>query len=179
MVYTEKQSMAKFWWVLLIAATNIVMLLTFWLGENDPAKKQELLVALLVSVGIELSILALIFSMSLRTRVDDKGVTFSFKPFLRDRHYTWAEIDRVWVRKYKPIAEYGGWGFKGGFRKKMGKAYNVWGDKGLQLQLKDGKRILIGTQKHEELVVFLKRIKEKHEIEAIADAQLTYQSQKK
>ena len=55
----------------------------------------------------------------------------------------------------------------------------MWGDKGLQLQLKDGKRILIGTQKHDELVVFLKRLKEKFEIEVIAGAELTYQSQKK
>lgn len=174
MVYTEKQSMAKFWWVLLIAATNIVMLLTFWLGEEDPAKQQELLTALLISVGIEVGVLTLIFSMSLKTRIDEKEIQFSFKPFLRNRSYKWNELSKVWVRKYKPISEFGGWGFKGGrLWGNNGRAYNVWGDKGLQLELKNGKRILVGTQNHNELVIFLKRLKEKHGIDVIEEAELT------
>lgn len=165
--------MAKFWWILLIASINIVMLLTFWLGEDDPVKKQEILNALLISVAIEVGVIALIFSMSLRTRIDEKGIVFSFKPFVRNKNYSWTEIEKAWVRKYKPISEYGGWGFKGGFMRKAGRAYNVWGDKGLQLRLKNGKHILIGTQNHEELVIFLKRLKEKHDIETIGEAQLS------
>jgi hypothetical protein len=172
MVYTEKQSMAKFWWIFLIMAINIVMMFTFWLAEDDPTEKQEILYGLLISLAVEVGIIVLFISMQLKTKIDDKGVTFSFKPFLRDRAYTWAEIDKVWVRKYKPISEYGGWGFKGGFLRKAGRAYNVWGDKGLQLELKNGKRILIGTQKHDELVVFLKRLKEKYDIKEIGEAQL-------
>lgn len=171
--------MAKFWWIFLIMAINVVMMFTFWLAEDDPTEKQEILNALLISLAVEIGVIALFISMRLKTRIDDKGVSFSFQPFLRNRDYGWAEIEKVWVRKYKPIGEYGGWGFRGGFFRKAGRAYNVWGDKGLQLQLKNGKRILIGTQQHEELAVFLKRLKEKHEIEVIADPQLTLQGQKK
>jgi hypothetical protein len=39
--------------------------------------------------------------------------------------------------------EYGGWGIKYG---KMGKAYNVSGNRGVQLEFTDGKRLLIGSQ---------------------------------
>jgi hypothetical protein len=172
MVYTEKQSMRQYWWVLLITAASMVMMFTLWLAEEDPTKKQELLTALLIVVGLEGGILALIFSMNLRTKVDNKGITYSFKPFLREKNLKWADLDKVWVRKYKPIAEYGGWGFRVAWFKKTGKAYSVWGNYGLQLHLKSGKKILIGTQKKDELVTFLKRLKEKHEIKVIEDEQL-------
>lgn len=172
MVYEEKQSMKQLWWVLIPTSISIIMVFTFWLGADDPAEKQELLTALIITLVVELAVVLLFFSMILRTRVDSKGVTFSFKPFLRNKNYTWADIEKVWVRKYKPIREYGGWGFRGSFFGGKGKAYNVWGNKGLQLHLKNGKKVLIGTQKHEELAVFLKRLKEKHEIPEIGKEEL-------
>jgi len=51
------------------------------------------------------------------------------------------------AREYKPIREYGGWGIRyviGGI------AYNVYGNKGVQLILKNKKKVLVGTQKPEE-----------------------------
>jgi hypothetical protein len=63
-------------------------------------------------------------------------------------------VASIEVRKYSPIKEYGGWGFRYGF--KNGKAYNISGNMGLQLILKNGDRILIGTQKPEELETYLK-----------------------
>ena len=36
-----------------------------------------------------------------------------------------------------------------------GKAFNIKGNMGLQLQFKDGKKLLIGTQKEEEIKQFL------------------------
>ena len=49
-----------------------------------------------------------------------------------------------------PIQEYGGWGYRTSFGKKKGSAYNVKGDKGIQIELKTGKKLLIGTQKEDE-----------------------------
>lgn len=64
---------------------------------------------------------------------------------------------RFFVREYKPILEYGGYGIRYSF---SGKAYNVRGKMGLQLKFKDGGKLLIGTQKMEEMEDILKRWKE-------------------
>ena len=179
MVYTEKQGMKQYWWVILITVASMAMVFAFWLAEEDPVKKHELLIALLIVVGVEIVVLALIFSMNLHTKLDLKGISYSFKPLLKEKKYSWNDLEKAWVRKYKPISEYGGWGFRIAWIKKTGRAYSVWGNYGLQLQLKNGKKILVGTQNHKELVTFLKRLKEKYAIEAIADEELTYQIQKK
>ena len=60
-----------------------------------------------------------------------------------------AEVAKVEARKYNALKEYGGWGIKGWSGKKM--AYNVKGSWGVELTLKDGRRVLIGTQKPQEL----------------------------
>jgi hypothetical protein len=67
---------------------------------------------------------------------------------------SWNDVLTIEVRKYKPIREYGGWGYRFSF--KNGKAYNISGNMGLQIVLKNGDKILIGTQKPDELMEFLK-----------------------
>jgi hypothetical protein len=57
--------------------------------------------------------------------------------------------DKKFIKETK-IIEYGGWGIRKTFSGK-GTAYNVKGKNGLQLVFKNGDRLLIGTQKAEEL----------------------------
>jgi Family of unknown function (DUF6141) len=59
-----------------------------------------------------------------------------------------AQITEAEVREYAAIREYGGWGVRVG---PTGKAYTAFGNQGVQLWLTDGRRILIGTQRIEEL----------------------------
>ena len=47
-----------------------------------------------------------------------------------------------------PIREYGGWGIRG-FRSK--RAYNVTGDRGVELTLVDGRKVGIGSRRAGEL----------------------------
>ena len=51
------------------------------------------------------------------------------------------------MRTYNPIREYGGWGIRYGLKSK---AYNVHGNHGVQLELLNRKRLLIGSQRSEE-----------------------------
>ncbi len=69
----------------------------------------------------------------------------------------WEDISKAYIREYKPVAEYGGWGVRG-FFSSSGRAYNVSGNVGLQVELKNGKKILIGTQKQETIEELLARI---------------------
>lgn len=101
-----------------------------------------------VCLGIMALTMALLGSLKLYTRIDADGVHFRMTPFhFREQTILWEEIDQIQVRKYSPIMEYGGWGIRIGL---MGKAYNVKGDKGIQIVKKNGKRLLIGTQRPEE-----------------------------
>ena len=77
-------------------------------------------------------------------------------------HWHFRDIERdkirkIYVRKYKPIWEYLGWGIRFG---PSGRAYNTMGKIGLQLELKNGRKILIGTQKKEELKEIIQKLKE-------------------
>jgi hypothetical protein len=63
---------------------------------------------------------------------------------LKKKFFSWEEIEKISVREYSPLFEYGGWGIRRG---KSGRAYNVKGNIGLQLVLKNGKKILLELKK--------------------------------
>jgi hypothetical protein len=67
----------------------------------------------------------------------------------------WNEVQQCYIREYSPIFEYGGWGWRYSFSN--GRAYNVSGKIGLQIVLKNGKRILIGTQKANKLKEYIEQ----------------------
>lgn len=101
---------------------------------------------------IILLVFTLFIFFKLKTRIDEKGVYYQYLPFhFSYRFLPWNSISKCYVRNYDAIFEYGGWGLKFSFRKSKGKSFTVKGDVGLQLELRNGKKILIGTQKKEEI----------------------------
>ena len=92
---------------------------------------------------------ALFFFSKLVTEVRDDGIYIRFSPFHRTfRRIAFTEVKQCAARTYHPIREYRGWGIKYGYK---GKAYNVSGNHGVQLELVNGDRLLIGSQRAEEL----------------------------
>lgn len=85
--------------------------------------------------------------VQLTTLVGDADVRVKGLFFI-DRRIAFGDIAVVEPRRYRPLAEYGGWGYRIG---PSGKAYNMRGDEGVQLILKDGGRVLIGSQRAQEL----------------------------
>jgi len=86
---------------------------------------------------------------SLTTEVRRDGIYIRFSPLHRSfRKIPLVDLMRHEVRTYSPIREYGGWGIRYG---RKGTAYNARGNRGVQLELSDGKQVLIGSQKPEEL----------------------------
>ncbi len=84
----------------------------------------------------------------LKTEVREDGVYLKFFPFHWGfKRYNFSDIKQFQARTYKPILEYGGWGIRFG----DGIAFNTHGNQGVQLILKDGRKILIGSQKAETL----------------------------
>jgi hypothetical protein len=119
-------------------------------GEK-PATDAGLLISGIVAILIAL----LLLIIRLETQVKKDGVYVRFFPFqLVYRHYSWDKMLKCYVRKYKPMIEFGGWGLRFGV---SGKAYSISGNQGLQLQFSNNKKLLIGTQKPGELSEVLKK----------------------
>lgn len=148
-VFKENQKFTKTWVLPLIIISLFVPFILIgkeWADKEDTSIVENL--DLLATIGILIVCSFPIFLMNLKTRIDGYGVHYQFYPFhLSFRKISWQEINTIYVRKYDAISEYGGWGLKGGFFwKKNGIAYNVSGNVGIQIKLKSGKNILIGTK---------------------------------
>lgn len=94
----------------------------------------------------------LFYTLHLITEVRDEGVYIRFFP-LWGKLIPYRSIQSCTARTYKPLSEYGGWGIKYG---RSGWAYNIIGNRGVQLVLDDGKRILIGSQRTDDLIQAIK-----------------------
>jgi hypothetical protein len=104
---------------------------------------------------------ALFYSFKLVTEVRYDGLYVRFFPLHFHAHkISFEEIKTYEIRKYSALKEYGGYGIRYG---KNGKAYNISGNRGVQFEFLDGKRLLIGTQKPEELIQALDTVSGKRE----------------
>lgn len=91
--------------------------------------------------------LTLFLTLKMRTRVDGGGVHIRTLYVVR-RSIPFAEIESAEAVVYRPLRDYGGWGLRVG---RKGKAYNMRGSRGVQLRLKNGGAVLIGSQRPDEL----------------------------
>ncbi|WP_299668617.1 hypothetical protein [uncultured Polaribacter sp.] len=163
-IFKEEQCFTQPWLLVLLTVSVIVPIVTVfqeYFKEDTKISTNSFLISIVAIVAS----VALIFFFKLKTRIDETGIHYQFFPFhLKLKSIKWNDIEMATVRKYDPIGEYGGWGVKGGFlwNKKKGRCMNVSGNLGIQLELKNGKKLLIGTQKKEEAINVLKTYKEKN-----------------
>lgn len=150
-VFEEEQRFTQVWLHIILIVCFIVVFISIIKEFIEPEYgEKNAIVKLIVVIGSMMLVFAIILSLKLKTRIDEKGIQFRFVPFhFTAKSISWKEIENAYVKKYNPISDYGGWGMKGGpfWRKGKGVAYNVKGNVGIQLELKTGKKILIGTQK--------------------------------
>ncbi|MEI8280664.1 MAG: hypothetical protein WCG87_12975 [Bacteroidota bacterium] len=160
--FSETQKFRQWWvWVILLVSicAAIVGISKGDTHGSNMSKQTVMLITILASlVPIGLVVILFVF-MKLETKIDGTGVYYRFFPIqMRMQHMEWTDIEQAYVRKYSPIKEYGGWGYRYSFRNGM--AYNIAGNMGLQIVKKGGKKILIGTQKPDEVAELLKRFAE-------------------
>jgi len=157
--YHEEQRFRQ-WWLWAVIVISVVSLLgTFGYGfvkqlvfnqpwGDRPMPDYALAIvgslAILSSVGL----IWLFLAMTLVTEVRHDGLHIRFFP-LTQTTIAFQDIRQCEARTYHPIREYGGWGIRMTIRR--GKAYNVSGNCGVQLELSNGKRLLIGSQRSDEL----------------------------
>ena len=160
-VFKEEQRFTQTWLIVLLAFSLIVPIVII----IKEIMTEDIIVSIKQNIVIIFALIISItpiFFFKLTTRIDEKGVYYKFFPFhFSLKLISWNEISKAYIRTYNPISDYGGWGLKGGWSKSKGKALNVSGDIGLQLELKNGKKLLIGTQKKEEITRVLETYKSK------------------
>ena len=161
-VFKEEQRFTQIWLIILLTislCTTIAIMLNEYLKQGSSFNSKEFLITFF---SIVLSV-SFIFFLKLRTRIDEIGIHYQFFPFhFKTRVKKWEDIKSVCVRKYEPISEYGGWGVhKSLFNKEKGIAINVAGNIGIQLVLKNNKKLLIGTQKESDVKRILETYKSK------------------
>lgn len=159
--FMERQRFTQWWiWVILLGTTVL-----FWHGAfqqlvlgqpwgNRPASDAVLLILWLFG-GVLLP--GMFLAIHLQTEVRQDGVYVRFAPFRR-RFESWRfdEIFEIVPRDYSPLKEFGGWGIRAG---PSGKAYTIRGHEGVQLVLRTGKRVLIGTQQPDRFMAAVARAK--------------------
>ena len=92
----------------------------------------------------------------LKLEIQVTGTALRFRMYLL--HPSWkevpfADIASVIAVIYRPLREYGGWGIRFG---RKGMAYNISGDRGVQVTLKNGKSFLLGSLRAGELELVLR-----------------------
>lgn len=158
-LFHEVQRFRQIWlWPLILFITGIswfgvIQQIIYHIpfGSNPASDFILILFWLFFGIGFPL----FFYVIKLVTEIRDDGLYLRFFPFhFSFRKILLKDIKMIKVRSYNPIREYGGWGIRYGLK---GKAYNVHGDRGVQLEFVNGKRLLIGSQRSEEFANALDR----------------------
>ena len=146
-LFEERQKFNQWWlWVILL----VLPLLSIIPFNSDGINYNYVLICIAIPL--------IFYFFELRTFVTKEGLHYQFFPFHLKKHLIKLdEIEKIEALQYKPLGDYGGWGIRYGFK---GKAYNVSGNKGVKIFLKNGTNIIFGSQKYKEMDRALKKIKQ-------------------
>lgn len=154
--FTETQRFKIKWaWLAVIAINGLfiyAIVQQVILGKPFGTKPAPDYVLILIEVFL-LVLLAFIISIRLKTTYTEAGISYRFFPLqFKSTFIGWHELSDAYVRQYNSFLEYGGWGIRNG-SPKNGRAVNTSEScgEGLQLQFKNGSRLLIGTKKPDVL----------------------------
>ena len=153
-LFYEQQGFLRPWWGILVVTALLLFATTTIIAISSRHLEYQVLKWVLLTVPILLFLLFI--WLKLETSLDIHGISYRMRPF-KWHYLPWSDVQRAYLKEYSPISEFGGWGIKGYSRKNM--AFNVSGNQGLQLELTDGRRILLGTQQPEKLRHALERRK--------------------
>ncbi|MCB1142017.1 MAG: hypothetical protein H7A24_09595 [Leptospiraceae bacterium] len=166
--YYESQKFNYTWAWLILLVTSLLTAGGIGFGMNKKILQGEeygtiplgdIALILLFSglIVFHLAFLVFLIFSRLTFTIDAIGIEFRFFPFQQTyQKLTWDMIYQYNLREYSAESEYGGYGVRYG---RKGYAYTVKGKFGLQIVLKNGKEILLGTQQAAKLNLFLESMR--------------------
>jgi hypothetical protein len=112
---------------------------------DEPMSNNGLIWSSILSFVVLSTVFVIILSGNLLTEIWSDGIRYKFPPFIRKiKHIPLIEIASVEVAKYKPVAEFGGWGWRRRFLSRK-TAFNISGHIGIRVMKKDGSQVMFGT----------------------------------
>jgi hypothetical protein len=158
-IYREEQRFG--WWIYALLALMMALAWTTIEGRGPVgpfiAQRHGLKHMVGVAVGFSLPVVLVVGVLRMTTLVTptDVRIWFGFIPTYR-RQIALASIAKVEVVVYRPIADTRGWGVRTG--RDGEKVFNARGNRGVRLYLVDGSKVLIGSQRAEELALALEGV---------------------
>ena len=153
--FKEEQKFTQWWlWLILIGIALIPVYGIYkqiFQGEVFGDKPMSNL-GLIAFVIFMLLFLLLFLLFKLTTEINTKEIKIQFFPLV-NKVVEWKDVKSAQVLNYGFV---GGWGIR--LFTKYGTVYNIKGNKGLALELRDGKKLLVGSQKMEELYEIVKNV---------------------
>ncbi len=162
LIYKEEQSFRQSVvpWIMLasgllmIGGFGIAFYQQLYLGKtygDEPMSNNGLIWSSIIAFFAMSAFFILILNAVLVTEIWSDGIRYKFPPLIRKtRHIPLSEIASVIVAKYRPIAEFGGWGYRKRLISRK-TAYNVSGRIGIRVTLKNGRQIMLGTRQQEQM----------------------------
>jgi hypothetical protein len=95
-----------------------------------------------------LSVYVRLITVRLVTELRPEQLSIAMKGFWRRTRIAIADIRAAAAVEYDAVAEYRGYGIRSGPR---GQAYIASGSQAVQLELRDGRKLLVGSQQPQEL----------------------------
>jgi hypothetical protein len=173
MEFTETQRLNLTWLYALLAIEALIIGVILFGGNYISWQEIEKAYFLPVfALLAPLLIVPVIRNMKMVYRLNSEGIWYKASFLIsRQRTFSWSEIKSAYVRKFDALGEYGGWGIKHRlWFKRNDKAYIFnQENRGLQLELKDGRKLLFSTGKAAELELFLINLKTRYGIKEIVD----------
>ena len=152
--FKEEQKFTQWWLWLILLPIGFLSIIGIYkqiiLGESFGDKPMSDIGLIIFAIFI-FSLLGLFILMKLKTNIDNDKIEISFFPFVK-KTTKWTDIKKAEVVNYGFV---GGWGIR--LWTKYGTVYNIKGNKGLGIELLNGKKYLIGTQKETEMNEIVKK----------------------
>jgi hypothetical protein len=165
-LFEEQQRFAPGWifFVFLITAPVVLMqafgtyqqLVRRQPWGTHPASDQGLLWADLLVLVVCCGVAWLVSSICMTVRVTRQLLDVNFYP-VRHKRIRLSDISTAFVRSFSPMLEYCGWGLRLSI-KGNGWGYFLRGDQGVQLLLRDGTKMLVGSQDPARLLSALRQV---------------------
>lgn len=152
-IFREVQRSPIWVWILILGISMLrwygfIQQIILDIPFGDKPASNGVLIVMWLLFGIAFPVLML-GVLKLIIEVREKGLYVRFVPFhFQYKQYLFKDIHHYECITYSPIKRFGGWGIR--FNLKNEKAYNMNGNKGIELKLQYN-TVVIGTQKSDEL----------------------------
>jgi len=162
LIYKEEQSFRQSFIPWIFLAVGVFMIVGFSIGfyqqlylgkpyGDEPMSNKGLIWSSIVSFVAISTTFIFILSAKLTTEIWSDGIRCKFPPLVsKFRNIPISDISSAVVEKYRPIVEFGGWGWRRRMLRRK-TAYDLKGRIGIRVLKQDGRMILFGTHLEEEM----------------------------